>query len=241
MKSGWFNTVISAIVGGVVGAVVVFTCGGGSSSFPGSVDKLKVGELIVSDKMMLWTEGAEDASLLIQNGGILAKTRVIAQQLCGNAVLANCVLTTPDNVLNKLEECVIFTEMGSSPVEGGMLTVRSPNGGNVLARQEGVTTGLAYTVTYDNQGRPVNILRSNDSGKQLVGQFVALPPGLEHVTVAVYDPSMQQQQAEQQADVSQQMPPGAPVNPMQGMPGNPPSVPNTGIDHQAMTPMAPPR
>jgi len=255
MKSGWMNTVMSAVVGGIVGGVVAFVCGAFSpsnlsqSAFPELIEKLKVGELIVSDKVLLWKDGEDDASLLIQNGGILAKTRVIAQQLCGNAVLANCVLTTPDNPLGKLEECAIFTEMGSSPVEGGMVTIRSPHGGNVLANQDGITAGLAYTITYDNQGRPVCVLRSNDTGKRFVGQFMALPPGLENVTIAIYDPAAQQQQADPSLEVSQQTAPGVPMNPTQGMQlpqnnpmqGNPQNVPGTGIDQQAMAPTTLPR
>jgi len=256
MKSGWSNTVTSAVVGGIVGGVVAYICMAFSpsnppqSAFPESIEKLKVGELIVSDKMLLWKDGEEDATLLIQNGGILAKTRVIAQQLCGNAVLANCVLTTPDNPMGKLEECAIFTEMGSSPAEGGMLTVRSPNGGNILANQ-GVTTGLAYTISYTNQGAPVCVLRSNDTGKRFLGQFMAPPPGLENLTALLIDPAAQQQQqpSEPSMEMSQQMAPGSPMNPSQGMqlpPGNPlqgnsPGVPTPGLDQQAMAPTAVPR
>ena len=255
MKSGWSNTVVSAMVGGVVGGVVAYMCmvfspsSASQSAFPESVEKLKVGELIVSDKMLLWQDGEDDASLLMQNGGILAKTRIIAQQLCANAVLANCVLTTPDNPMGRLEECAIFTEMGSSPTEGGMLTVRSPNGGNVLANQ-GALTGMAYTVTYDNQGRPMCVLRNYDTGKRFIGQFMAPPPGLENATIAIYDPSAQQQPPpDSPMEVSQQMAPGAPMNPSQGMQlpggnplqGNPPNVPSPGYEQQAMGSATPPR
>jgi len=252
MKSGWINTVISAVVGGIVGGVVAYMCMAFSpsniqhSAFPESIDKLKVGELIVSEKMLLWKDGEDDASLLIQNGGILAKTRVIAQQLCGNAVLANCVLTTPDNPMGKLDECQIFTEMGSSQAEGGMMTVRSPDGGNVLANQ-GITTGSAYTISYTNQGFPVCMLRSNDPmGKRFIGQFIAPPPGRENATVLLIDPSIPPQPTDSQTEMSHNNPPGAPMNPnMQlpgnPMPGNPPNVPSPGIDQQAMVPTTIPR
>jgi hypothetical protein len=204
---------------------------------PESVEKLKVGELIVSEKMMLWKDGDEDASLLIQNGGMLAKTRIIGQQICGNAVLANVVLTTPDSPMNPLEQCAIFTEMGSSPAEGGMLTVRSPDGANVLSNQEGITRGLAYTVTYDNQGRPVCVLRSNDTGQRFVGTFVPLPPGQEGGTIAISVPPTPPHPTGQPMETSQQIPPGLQMNPMSGsgtLTGNPPSVPNPAIDQQAM-------
>ena len=255
MKSGWMNTIMAAVVGGIVGGVVAYLCMAFSpssisqSAFPESVEKLKVGELIVSDKMLLWKDGDEDASLLIQNGGMLAKTRIIAQQLCGNAVLANCVLTTPDDTRNQLENCHIFTEMGSSPTEGGMLTVRSPGGGNVLANPEGVTTGLAYTISYTNQGFPVCMLRSNDPmGKRFLGQFITPPQGRESLTALLIDPSAQPQPTDQQMELSQNNPQGTPMNQTQGMPlpgipmpDNPPNVPNTGIDQQAMAPTTMPR
>ena len=245
MKSGWMNTVMSAVVGGIVGGVVAFVCGAFSpseisqSAFPESVEKLNVGELIVSNRMLFWKDGDDDASLLMQNGGILAKSRIIAQQLCGNAVLANCVLTTPDNPMNRLDDCTIYTEMGSSPVEGGMLTIRSPDGGNLLGGP-GLTTGLAYTVRYTNQGIPICVLHSNDpQGKRFLGQFRTPPPGEENLTIFAYDPSAQlQQPPEPSKEASQQIPPGPPMN---ITPGNPPYIPSPGIDQQAMVPTAAPR
>lgn len=172
MKSGWMNTVTSAIVGGVVGAMVAFACGAFSTpDMLESLEKLKVGELIVSEKMMLWPDGKEDADLLIQNGGILAKTRIIGTQICGNAMLANVMLTTPDNPMNQLDQCTIFTEIGSSPTEGGLLTVRSPNGGNTLGNPNGVTSGIAFSVAYDVNGNPACFFRNNATQEIAMGNF----------------------------------------------------------------------
>jgi len=201
MKSGWSNTVVSAIVGGVVGALVATVCG--SFMAPKSFDKLKVGELVVSDKIMLWEDGKDGASLLVQNGGIWATTRVIGQQICGNAILANCVLTTPDPHITPLDQCTIYTEMGSSTAEGGLLMVRSPDGGNVIANQEGVKSGSAYVITFDPNGVPVTFLRKNDNGARLLSRFIAPRPGHEHETFDVSIPPelfelMQQQAAAQQ-------------------------------------------
>ena len=214
MKSGTLNTIIAAVVGGVVGAVVAFACGAFSTTgLPETIDKLKVGELIVSEKMMLWQDGDEDASLLIQNGGVLAKTRLIATQICGNTVTANAVLTTPDNPLNPLNECEIFTELASSKAEGGMLTVRSPNGGNILGNPDGIQNGLAYTITYDNQGAPVCLFRKNDNGQRILGQFIGLPPGQENGTIAIMFP-----QVPPQGGQPPEMPQNASANPpAQGM------------------------
>lgn len=215
MKSGWFNTVISAVVGGVVGAMVAFACGAFSSSaIPESIDKLKVGELIVSDKMLLWEDGKEDADLLIQNGGILAKTRIIATQICGNAMLANVVLTTPDNPTKQLNECTIYTEMGSSPTEGGLLTVRSPDGGNILGNPNGVTSGMAYTVAYDVGGNPACFFRKNATQEMAMGVFGGVANGA-------------QQQGQPQMDMSQQQNVGDSMPPISG---------NHNVEQNAMVP-----
>jgi hypothetical protein len=235
MKSGLFNTIVAAIVGGVVGAVVVYACGAFSTSgLPEKIDKLKVGELNNTEKMMLWEDGKDNWNLLIQNGGLLASTRVIAQQVCGNAMLANCVLTTPDNPTNPLEQCEIFTEMGSSKTEGGLLTVRSPDGGNVLANQ-GVSTGSAYTVTYESSGAPVCLFRKNDDGKRLLGQFV---PGKENGTIAIMFPQPPPQQDGQPAEMSQSAPAVPPMSPSPNppLPGNPPQGAMLGVDQNAQYP-----
>ena len=229
MKSGWFNTAFSALVGGVIGAVIVIACGPYFlPGLPETIEKLKVKELIVSEKMMLWEDGQEDCSLLIQNGGILGKTRIIATQFCANTVTANAILTTPDNPLKPLNECEIFTEMASSKNEGGMLTVRSPNGGNVLGNPNGVQTGLAYTISYDSQGTPVCFFRANDSGQRLLGQYIALAPG-QNGTIAIMT-----QPAPPADNLSA---PAAPMNPAQGMPMQGNNMPNPGEQNAMITPI----
>lgn len=238
MRSGMMNTIFSAVVGGIVGAMVaVVVCGALKQDVPESFEKLKVGELIVSDKMMLWEDGKEDADLLIQNGGLLAKTRVIATQLCGNAVLANCVLTTPDHPTSPLDQCEIFTEMASSRNEGGMLTVRSPDGGNILSNQSGVQSGWAYTITYDNQANPICFFRRNDSGLRALGRFDIPQPPVNPENGA--NPNAQQGGADQQLEVSQNMPTGSPMNHMQSV--SPQHSQNPGIEHNAMAPTMTPR
>ena len=223
MKSGTLNTVISAVVGGVVGAVVAFACGAFSakgvseSAIPETIDKLKVRELIVSDKMMLWEDGKEDASLLMQNGGILAKTRVIATQFCGNTVTANALLTTPDNPLKPLQECEFYTEMASSKNEGGMLTVRSPDGGNILGNPNGIQSGTAFTITYDPQSNPVCFFRKNDTGERLLGHYLWLPAG-QNGTIAIQTPSAPPQQPGTPGDMPQNASAGASMTPNLSVP-----------------------
>ena len=238
MKSGMMNTVFAAVVGGIVGAVVTMVVGGtfSRSEIPDSFEKLKVGELIVSQKMMLWEDGKEDADLLIQNGGMLAKTRVIATQISSNTVLANCVLTTPDHPTSRLDECEIFTEMGSSKTEGGMLTVRSHDGGNVLARQGGIPAGWAYTISYDNQANPICFFRRNDSGLRALGRFEV--PQVANPEDGATTNAQQGGAPGQPLEVSQNLP-TAPVVPQQtemSLQGQ-----NPGVEYNAMAPTSIPR
>ena len=239
MKSGSLNTIIAAAVGGVVGAVVAFACGAFSAKgLPETIDKLKVGQLIVTEKMELREDGKDNFSLLIQNGGLLASTRVIATQFCGHTVTANAVLTTPDNPVNPLDQCEIFTEMASSKAEGGLLTVRSPDGGNVLGKSEGVQTGTAFTITYTNNSTPICLFRKNDNGQRFLGSFVGLPVGQENGTIFVMSPSVSPQQGGQPPEMSQNAPtaPPVPSNSNPPLPGNPPQGAMPGVDQSAMYP-----
>ena len=226
MKSVWSNTVVSAIVGGIVGALVAIVCG--SFMAPKSFDKLKVGELTVSDKMVLQEDGKDAPSLLMQSGGILATTRVIATQVCGNAVIANCVLTTPDHPTTPLDQCEIFTEMGSSKAEGGLLTVRSPDGGNVIANQ-GIAKGSAFMITYEPDGRPVCLIRSNVDGARFLGQYMVPRPGMENFPIAIL--GFQPEAAPQQQQVGQPPENFTPI-------GDPPMIGNMppGTEQSAMNP-----
>ena len=237
MKSGMINTVLAAVVGGIVGAVVTIVVGGSffQPEIPDSFDKLKVGELIVSDKMLYWEDGKDDADLLIQKGGILSKTRILAPQLSCNTIQANCVLTTPDHYTTRLEECEIFTEMGSSKAEGGMLTVRSHDGGNVLTRPSGIPTGWAYTISYDNQSNPICFFRRNDSGMRALGRFeVPQAPNPEGGTATN---AQQSGTPGQPLEVSQNMP-TAPAMPQQQDMSfqGPQGQPALGVEHSAMAP-----
>jgi hypothetical protein len=147
-----------------------------TTSLPDTIDKLKVKELVVSERMFLWNDGKEDADLRIENGVIVARNRIFASEVCGNAIVGKCVLTTPDDLVKtRLENCTVFTEMASSPQEGGLLTIRSPNGGHLLSNPNGVNTGYAYTVAYNPQGEPRCFVRQNGTDKFALAQFVAPP------------------------------------------------------------------
>jgi len=140
------------------------------------IDKLKVKELVVSERMFLWNDGKEDADLRMENGVIVARNRIFASEVCGNALVGKCVLTTPDDlVTTRLENCTVFTEMASSPKEGGLLTIRSPKGGHLLSDAQGVKTGFAYTVAYAENDVPRFFVRQNDKNAIAIAQFAAPP------------------------------------------------------------------
>jgi len=154
-------SLVSAVLGGIVGAALVLYLGGNTHKNPDSFDKLKVKELVVSEKFLLWKDGKDDADLLIQDGGILARTKVIATQVCGNAILGNYVYTTPDDFIKKpLGQCAIYTEMASRADQGGIFTVRSAKGPNTLD-PNGIKSGLAYTVAFDGNEVPLCVIRKN--------------------------------------------------------------------------------
>lgn len=149
MKEKIFITILAAVVGGVVGAGGVFYLQKNDQpQTVASFDELTVKKIKISDTLMLWPEGKDDADLIMTQGGILARTRLIATQICGNLIMGNAVFTTPDNPQNQVDQCRIYTEMGSNPNTGGAFVVRSPRGGHVLS--QGVApSGYSYNVGFD--------------------------------------------------------------------------------------------
>jgi|GEM_PF-5202476 len=149
MKEKIILVVLAAIVGGVVGAGAVLYFPQ-KSQVVTSLDELNVKKLKISDTLFLWPEGKDDADLIMTQGGILARTRIIATQICGNLLVGNAVFTTPDNPQLQVDQCRIFTEMGSNPNTGGAFVVRSPNGAHVLS--QGVSpNGFSYNVGFDER------------------------------------------------------------------------------------------
>lgn len=157
MKEKVFTIILSAIVGAIVGATAVFLIpqnkGGSHSGNATHFDEITVKKINVSDTLYLWPEGKDDPDLVMTQGGILARTRLIATQLCGNVVMGNAIFTTPDNPQNQIDQCRIYTEMGSNPVTGGGLIVRSVRGANLLSQGGVITQGYSYNIGYDeNEG-----------------------------------------------------------------------------------------
>ncbi|MDR1959419.1 MAG: hypothetical protein LBQ54_10335 [Planctomycetaceae bacterium] len=171
-----FLSIIAAVVGGVVGAAAtMFLPQKSAGELAGNLDELTVKKLKVSDTLYLWPEGKDDPDLVMTNGGVLARTRIIATQLCGNILMGNAVFTTPDNPQTQVDQCRIYTEMGSNPKTGGALVVRSPSGPNVLS--QGVAqSGHSYNVGYDEKDGLWGYAMDNVSKDRALMALVPIKP-----------------------------------------------------------------
>ena len=160
MNQGMMNTVISAIVGGVVGAGVVFF--GASKDATGDLKDLSVANLkvenltITKQAVLLNAEGKEE--FVLKEGSVLAENvilgkKFIGRQFQGHAIVANRVFTTPDDLIaTPMEQWRFFAEIGSSIEAGGEVVVRSATGAASVNRP---TNGGALLRTgFDPESRP---------------------------------------------------------------------------------------
>jgi len=151
------NTVISAVVGGLVGATVVFFTGGTGDTKNLDVENLKVAKLTITDHALLLNkEGKEE--VVIREGSVFAENLVIGRKFIGNqfqghAMVANRVFTSPDNLFNTpMEQWRFFAELGSSTEAGGELVVRSAGGPASINRP--TTDGVLFRMGFDTDSRP---------------------------------------------------------------------------------------
>ena len=161
MNQGMMNTVISAVVGGVIGAGVVFF-GAAKSTAPGDLSDLTIANLkvenltITQQASLLNKEGKEE--VVIKDGSVLAENvmlakKVIGRQFQGHAFVANRVFTTPDDLFSTpMESWRFFAEIGSSAEAGGEIVVRSANG--AASVNKATTSGALLRAGYDPEGRP---------------------------------------------------------------------------------------
>jgi len=160
MNQGMMNTVVSAIVGGVIGAGVVFF--GAAKNTSGeltdlTVKNLKVENLTITEQASLLNkEGREE--VVLKEGSVLAENvvlakKIIARQVQGHAIVANRVFTTPDDLIaTPMESWRFFAEIGSSIEAGGEVVVRSANGAAAVNRP--TNTGALLRMGYDPEARP---------------------------------------------------------------------------------------
>ena len=152
MNQGMVNTVISAIVGGVVGAGVVFFAGGQTD-----FKELKVAKLTITEEAtVLNKEGKPE--VVLKDGSVLAENvvfakKMIARQLQAHAMVANRIFATPDDLMTtKMEEWKFYAEIGASTEAGGEIVVRSANGPALV--NKAATVGSLFRMGYDPEFRP---------------------------------------------------------------------------------------
>ena len=185
MKQGMTNTVISAVIGGIVGAGVVFFAGG--SKMDMKMESLEVAKLVITEHATL-LNGEGQPELVLQDGSVLANNvmvakKLVGQQLQGHAIVANRVFTTPDDLMTTpMQNWRFFAELGSSVEAGGELVVRSaagfasvdrPTAGGALLRTGFDTESRPQVVAIHNQSRSVMPINYDLSAEQR--QMIANP------------------------------------------------------------------
>ncbi|MDR0336048.1 MAG: hypothetical protein LBI18_03060 [Planctomycetaceae bacterium] len=166
------SLLFSALIGGVVGASVVFFMSGKTK-----FDSLEVGSLkITKQATLLNTEGKDD--VVIKDGSVLANNvilgkKFIGTQYQGHVFVGNRMFTSPDDlVATPMEQWKFFTEIGSSDKMGGELVVRSPHGANVVGQP--INAGTLFRVGFgENNDAPQLFARSNENGGMLHVGFLS--------------------------------------------------------------------
>jgi len=173
MNQGMMNTVVSAIVGGVIGAGVVFF--GAAKNTSGeltdlAVKNLKVESLTITEQASLLNkEGKEE--VVLKEGSVLAENvilgkKIIARQVQGHAIVANRVFTTPDDLIAMpMEQWRFYAEIGSSTEAGGEVVVRSATGAATVNRP--TQGGALLRMGYDPEAQPQILALQNADRRQL--------------------------------------------------------------------------
>ena len=158
MNQGMMNTVVSAIVGGIIGAGVVFFAGGNKMDMSNlELETLQVANLTITEQAVLVNaEGTPE--LFIKDGSVLAErvvlgNKLVGQQLQGHAIVGNRVFVTPDNlVATPMDQWRFFAEIGASTDAGGEIVVRSVNGPSSVGRP--TTHGALLRTGFTPEGVP---------------------------------------------------------------------------------------
>ena len=178
MNQKMMNTVISAIVGGVVGAAVVFF-GAGKDLKPEDLKALKVSDLtvekltITNQASLLNKEGKEE--VVLKEGSVLAENvilgkKFIGRQFQGHAIVANRVFTTPDDLIaTPMEQWRFFAEIGSSLDAGGEVVVRSATGPASVNKP--TVGGMLLRTGFDPESRPQILALQNQDRRPLPINF----------------------------------------------------------------------
>lgn len=160
------NSVISALIGGIVGAAVVFFAGNRTT-----FDKLEVGTLTIKQQATLLDKNGKD-DVILRDGSVLANQVVLGKkfigaQYQGHIFVGNRIFTSPDDLTaTPVADWRFFTEMGSHADSGGELIVRSVDGGSLVDKE--VHTGWMIRTGFDDNNLPAMIAFDNEQ-KTLAG------------------------------------------------------------------------
>lgn len=181
MSEKLINSVISALIGGVVGAAVVFFLAGNKNQF----DSLEVGDLTIKNKAVVLDKDGKD-DVILRDGSVLANNvilgkKFIGTQYQGHVFVANHMFTSPDNLNAKpMEEWRFFTEIRSTDQMGGEFIVRSPNGANVVGQP--VNKGRMLRTGFDQNENPMMFAVDNAQGGIARVPFV-VPPQQQQASI----------------------------------------------------------
>lgn len=173
MKEKIVISVLSAVIGGVVGALVVFTTAGKTQ-----FENLEVGNLTVTKQAKLLNDKGED-DIILRDGSVLANNvilgkKFIGTQYQGHVFVGNRMFTSPDDLTTKpMNEWRFYTEIGGTEEFGGEMLVRSPSGASIVGKQS--QEGNLFRVGFDPGDNPQIFARSNKNGAVLTVPFARLP------------------------------------------------------------------
>ena len=176
MSQGMANTIVSAIVGGIVGAGVVFFAGNKVDLNNVEFENLQVGKLTIKKEAVLLDKDGEMSEVAIRDGSVMAKNailgqKVIAQQVQGHAIVVNRLLATPDNlVTTPMEQWRFYAEIGASNQDGGEIIARSVNGASLIGKP--TTSGMLFRMGYDPEQRPQMLALQNPTRSPMEISYV---------------------------------------------------------------------
>ena len=143
----------SALIGGVVGAVVVLLMTGQKPAVPslgetayaqvgrldlpgtpnGKFQTLEVENLVITNQASLLNKEGH-AELVLRDGSVLAEkvilgNKLVGQQMQGHSIVANRIFATPDDLVRTpMEQWKFYAEIGASTEAGGEIVVRDASG-----------------------------------------------------------------------------------------------------------------
>lgn len=144
------QSLISAATGGLVAWLVVWSS---ARDLDAPLPKLEVGALVVTDRLTVRAEGNDGDAMLVKDGSLFVKNRIVATQFLGaqiasSVMVANRQMTTPDDLFQvPASEWRFFTETGASNEHGGELLVRSRNAASSVAQNS--DAGVLIRIGFD--------------------------------------------------------------------------------------------